>query len=370
MFLIRSLQVGGAERQLVELAKGLDQTIFDVTVLTFYGGGEFAQELKNAGVPVISLDKKGRWDIAVFLRRLLIQLRKLQPDLLHSYMTVSNLVATLLKPALPATRIVWGIEAAGPDLSQLDRVERVTSRLEALLSRSPDLIVFNSRAGRDHYVSVGFVDSRAVVIHNGIDTRRFAPDTKSGVRFRALWRIPERALLIGLVGRLHPLKDHHTFLRAAARFAHTRPDARFVCIGGGSEKYLHDLREFADRLGLSNRVSWTGFILDDMRGAYNALNICCSSSSTEGTSNAIGEAMACGVPCVVTDVGDSKLIVGETGVLVPRKDPAALAAGFAVMAERLKENPQLPRTVRERIELRLAVAGLVRKTSETLLGLL
>jgi glycosyltransferase involved in cell wall biosynthesis len=355
---------------LVELAKGLDQTVFDVTVLTFYGGSEFSQELKNADVPVISLDKKGRWDIPVFLGRLLIQLRKLQPDLLHSYMTVSNLVATLLKPALPATRVVWGIEAAGLDLSQFGRVERVTSRLEAWLSRLPDLIVFNSCAGRNHHVSVGFADSRAVVIHNGIDTKRFAPDTKSGAQFRALWGIPEGALLIGLVGRLDPLKDHHTFLRAAARFAHARPDARFVCIGGGPEKYLHDLRELADRLGLSNKVSWTGFILNDMRAAYNALNICCSSSCTEGTSNAIGEAMACGVPCVVTDVGDSKLVVGETGVLVPPRNPEALSAGFAVMVERLKENPQLPRVVRERIELRLGLAALVRKTSESLISLL
>ena len=176
--------------------------------------------------------------------------------------------------------------------------------------------------------------------------------------------------MIGLVARLHPLKDHHTFLRAAARFAHARPDARFVCIGGGPGKYLHDLRELADRLGLSNKISWTGFIMDDMRAAYNALNICCSSSSTEGTSNAIAEAMACGVPCVVTDVGDSKLIIGETGVLVPPKNPEALSAGFAVMAERLNENPQLPHAVRERIESRLGIAALVRKTSESLLGLL
>jgi glycosyltransferase involved in cell wall biosynthesis len=347
VFLIRSLQVGGAERQLVELAKGLDQTVFDVTVLCFYGGGEFSQELSNANISVISLDKSGRWDIPVFLGRLITLLRKLRPD-----------------------RVVWGIEAAGLDLSQFDRVERLTSRLEALLSRLPDLIVFNSFAGRDHYVSSGFADSRTVVIHNGIDTKRFAPDTKSRARFRASWKIPEGALLIGVVGRLDPLKDHQTFLKAAARFAHNRPDARFLCIGGGPEKYLHDLRGLANDLGLTNKVSWTGFILDDMPAAYNALDICCSSSYTEGTSNAVAEAMACGVPCVVTDVGDSKLIVGETGILVPPKNPEALSAGWLAMAKRLSENPQLPHAVRERIELRLSLAALVRKTSESLLDLL
>lgn len=370
VFLIRSLQVGGAERQLVELAKGLDQTVFDVTVLCFYGGGEFSQELRTANIPVISLDKKGRWDIPVFLGRLLTELRKLRPDLLHSYMTGSNLVATLLKPALPATRVVWGIESAWLDYNQFNRVERLSSRLEALLSRFPDLIVFNSFAGRDLCVSAGFADSRTVVIHNGIDTKRFAPDTKSGARFRASCQIPEGALLIGVVGRLDPLKDHQTFLKAAARLAHTRPDARFACIGGGPEKYLHDLRILADELGLGDKVVWTGFILDDMPAAYNALDICCSSSYAEGTSNAIAEAMACGVPCVVTDVGDSKLIVGETGILVPPKNPEALSAAWIAMAERLSENPQLPHAVRERIEVGLSLAALVRKTSESLLDLL
>jgi glycosyltransferase involved in cell wall biosynthesis len=107
-----------------------------------------------------------------------------------------------------------------------------------------------------------------------------------------------------------------------------------------------------------------------MPAAYNALDICCSSSYTEGTSNAIAEAMACGVPCVVTDVGDSKLIVGETGILVPPKNPEALSAGWLAMTERLSDDPQLPQAVRERIELRLSLAALVRKTSEALLDLL
>jgi glycosyltransferase involved in cell wall biosynthesis len=107
-----------------------------------------------------------------------------------------------------------------------------------------------------------------------------------------------------------------------------------------------------------------------MPAAYNALDICCSSSHTEGTSNAIAEAMACGVPCVVTDVGDSKLIVGETGVTVPPKKPEALSAGWVTMAKRLSENPQLSNAVREHIELRFSLATLVRKTSESLLDLL
>jgi glycosyltransferase involved in cell wall biosynthesis len=209
------------------------------------------------------------------------------------------------------------------------------------------------------------------VIPNGVDTRRFAPDRASGSRLRASWRVRERSLLIGIVGRLDPMKDHQTFLRAAAILANSRADARFVCIGAGPERYTSDLKTLAGELGLGDKVIWPGFILRDIPAAYNALNICCSSSSFgEGTSNSIAEAMACGVPCVVTDVGDSKLIVGETGVVVPPKNPAALSAGLAAMAHRLNENPKLPHEVRERIELRLSLPALVRRTSKTLLDLL
>ena len=369
VFLIRSLGIGGAERQLVELAKGLDQALFDITVLCFYGGGEFMQELRSANVPVISLDKKGRWDIAVFFERLLRLLRKLQPDVLHSYMTGANLAAVLSKPALPKTRVVWRIAGAYVELDQFGWLECLASRVQVLSSHFPDLIVFNSFAGRDYHLSSGFAGSRAIVIHNGIDTKRFAPDSRSGSQRRASWQIPEGSLLIGLVGRLDPIKDHQTFLRAVAIFSRSNPDARFVCIGGGPETYFRDLRALGERLDVAKKVAWSGSV-SDMSSAYNALDICCSSSYGEGTSNVIAEAMACGVPCVVTDVGDSALIVGETGVVVPPRNPEALAAGWAALAQRKMANSQLSETTQKRIELHFGLPALVSKTSESLLDLL
>jgi glycosyltransferase involved in cell wall biosynthesis len=256
------------------------------------------------------------------------------------------------------------------DKRQYDWLANSACWLESRASRFADLIIFNSNAGRNYHLAAGFDGSRTAVIPNGVDTERFAVDRASGSRLRASWRVPKGCLLIGIVGRLDPMKDHQTFLRAAAILAKHRADARFVCIGAGLERYTSDLKIWAGELGLGEKVIWPGLILYEMPAAYNALDICCSSSYGEGTSNAIAEAMACGVPCVVTDVGDSKLIIGETGVLVPPKNPEALSAGLAMMAERLNENPHLYHAVRERIESRLSLTALVRKTSETLLGLL
>ncbi len=369
VFLIRSLAIGGAERQLAELAKSLDPNRFDVTVLCFYGGGQFANDLIEANIPVLSLDKKGRWDLAGFGVRLVKYLRHLQPDILHSYMTGSNLVAALAKAALPKVKIVWGVEAAYVDHKQYGWLEQVTSRAEILLSFVPRLIIFNSFAGRDYHLSAGFSGSHAIVIQNGIDMARFRPDPIARAQLRSDWNIPSDAFLIGLSGRLDPIKDHPTFLKAAALFAQHNRGARFVCIGDGHSSYLQRLQTLAKELDLTDKVVWAGFV-KNMVGAYNALDLCCSASHSEGTSNAIAEAMSCGIPCVVTDVGDSRYIVGNTGVLVPPRDPEAMAVGWSAMRHQIHQQPQLSSLVRQRIQQHLSLAQLVNNTSNALLGTL
>ena len=369
VFLIRHLAIGGAERQLVALAKNLDKNKFEITVLSLYGGGELLEELTSAGVCAVSLGKKGRWDLSSITLQLISVLRKLRPDILHSYLTAQNLLAVMAKAALPGTRIVWGVRSSNLDDCHRDWLSRLNCRVETWLSRFPDLIVFNSVAGRKHHLAAGFAPGRTVVIPNGIDTDRFTPDRNAGLRCRRSWGVPENSLAIGLVGRLDRIKDHETFLRAASILARSRSDVRFVCIGGGPDHYLRELRLLADQLGLANRVVWLGSY-NDMSSAYNALDLCCSSSFGEGMPNAVAEAMACGVPCVVTDVGDSAMVVGDTGVVVPPRNPERLAAGLAALADRMKQNPALGTAARERIESRLSMSALLGDTSEALLALL
>lgn len=370
VFLIRCLTGGGAERQLVELAKGLDPQVFDVTVVCLYDGGEFLEELTRAGVSVISLDKKGRWDILGFITHLTRVMRGLGPDILHSYLGGQNLLTIFLKPILPRTHMVWGVRASNMDGSQYDWLARFTFRLEVMLSGFTNLIVFNSFAGKAYHLRAGFADSHAAVVPNGIDTIRFRPNPTLRSQFRASTRTSEKTALIGIVGRMDPMKDYPTFLRAAAIFCRKRPDAQFVCIGGGSERYLREMCALGAQLGLAGKVMWLGF-LSDMPLAYNGMDICTSSSAYgEGTPNCVAEAMACGVPCVVTDVGDSRLIVGNTGIVVPPKDPGALAAGWHTMLVRISKNPQVRMLARERIESQLSLSALIDRTSAILLSIL
>lgn len=325
VFLIRDLNYAGAQRQLVNLAKGLDKRYFDVTILYFYAGGALAKELEINQIKAICLQKKSRWDVLLFLRRLFKYLREIKPNALHGYLGESNLLSIFLKPFFPKTRMIWGIRESDTDPNIYGWFGHLLSYLERKLSHFADLIIVNSYAGKYYHQKLGFPVQKMTVIHNGLDTERFTSLREAGTKVRKEWGILECMKLIGLVGRLDPMKDHPTFLKAAAIISKNRPDVRFVCVGTGPQIYAEKLQELTNELGIKDKVIWSG-TRGDMPAIFNSFDIATSASAYgEGFGNVIGEAMACGVPCVVTDVGDSKMIVGDTGIVIPPRNPQALA---------------------------------------------
>lgn len=366
-FLARSLDRGGAERQLVVLAKGLVRRGHTVAVVVFFGGAIYEAELAEAGVRVIDLRKKSRWDILPFLNRLVRLLRKERPVVLHSYLGVPNILATVLKPLLPGTRIIWGVRASNVDLSHYDWLLRLAYALERRLSRFADRIIANSYAGKCHAVANGFPKSKLVVIPNGINTEYFQFDPEGRQQVRSEWGLGEDELLVGLVARLDPMKDHPTFLEAASRIACVRDDVRFVCVGDGSTDYVGVIKQQAAALGLTDHLIWAG-ARDNMPSIYSALDIVTSTSAFgEGFSNTIAEAMACGVPCVVTDVGDSASIVGDTGSVVAPGDHRALAAAIQhLIALPPEERRSLGEMCRARIVSEFGMDRLVQRTEHAL----
>ncbi|MBF0567381.1 MAG: glycosyltransferase [Nitrospirae bacterium] len=367
-FLIQTLDTGGAERQLIELVKALDKDKFSVTVGAFSSGGAFQSELEGVkGVRVMSFGQRGRWDpVPIF--RILNEALRIRPDIVHGYMGVANEIATLVGRAVGA-KVVWGLLSSDMDFSLYHWVSGFMFKVGAALSRVPDLIIANSEAGRRHHTSSGYHAARMIVIHNGIDTERFRPIEGAKQAQRRQWNIPQGTKLIGIFGRLDPIKDHRTFLRAAAILSAQRPDVRFVCVGSGEKEFAAGLKDEAREGALDGRVIWAGWVADII-GAYNAMDIVTSSSISEGLSNVICEAMACGVPCVVTDVGDSGLIVGGTGVAVAKKDPAAMAEAWNTMLNWPEAKMSECRTMaRARIEDFFSARQMSAKTEAALIKL-
>lgn len=365
-FLIRDLEYGGAQRQLVTLVKGLKKMGLEVTVLYFYSGGPLEKDLIDSNISAISLKKEGRWDVFGFFWRLVQEVKHLQSNVVHGYLGESNLLTIFLKPFFPSTRIIWGIRESKMTPDHYDWLGNLLSNLERPLSDLTDLIIVNSHAGRADYLNSGLPENKMIVIPNGIDTGRFKPDSVARAKIRAEWGIPEEKILIGLVARLDPMKDHSNFLKAAALLCQERQDVHFVCVGRGPENYKQQLYQLALELNISQKVLWTGGRAD-MPGVYNAIDIVCSASAYgEGFSNVIGEAMACGVPCVVTDVGDSAWIVGDTGIVIPPQNLEALKAAIKSLIENLEINGCNREYIRERIVTQFSVEQLVLKTKVAL----
>lgn len=364
-FLIRSLGIGGAERQLIHLASGLHALGHRVTVGVYYPD-VLDEELRAKGVRLVHLDKKGRWDLAFFMLRLVRALRSERPDVLYSFLGTANILAALVRPFAPKLKLVWSVRASNMDVTAYDRVSGLSYKVECRLSRRPDLIISNSRAGADYAAAHGFPRERMTVVPNGIDTDRFRPDAGERQRIRAQWGVSEGELLVGVLARLDPMKDHPNFLRAAAVAAERRPDLRFVCIGSGAPEYERELKALATELGLDRRLIWAGAAKDPV-AALNALDLCCSSSAWgEGFSNSVAEAMACGTPCVVTDVGDSALVVGDTGKVVPPGQPEPLADALLEAAEEAR--PEARERARRRIVDNFSLPRLLENTLAAISG--
>lgn len=369
VFLIRSLDVGGAERQLIGLASGLHRAGWRVRVLTFYDGGTLTSDLVEQGVVVESLHKRRRWDVLGFALRLIRHLRRERPDIVHGYLVTSNVVSTLVKPFVGRPLVVWGVRASNIEVGRNGRLSSLLFASSCRLSRFADLIICNSTAGKDFHASRGYRRSKMVVIPNGIDSGRFRPDRPAGKPIRAEWGVTDAELLVGMVGRLDPMKDHVTFLRAAAIVASERRDVRFVCVGQGPAPYRDTLARLSMDLQLGNRVIWAGE-RTDLPAVYNAIDLAVSSSAYgEGFPNVVAEAMATGVPCVVTDVGDSRFVVGDAGWVCPRGSPSELAAAITRALSSVTRLAEFGHGARQRVSTEFSEARREQATADHLVRL-
>jgi len=368
LFFIRSLDVGGSQRQLTLLARGLAQRGHDVAVAVLYSGTAAEKALEQAGVRVVSFDKGGRWDLSP-LWRLWRLFRTERADVVYPFLTTQTTLAALMVPRA-ISRLVFGVRSAAMELNNYDFLSTLMFRLEALLSRRADLVIVNAEAARTDAVARGLPPDRIAVVANGIDTDAMRPDRDAGRAQRAAWGLDDRAFVIGMVARLDPMKDHRNFIAAAAAFAQARPDARFVCIGDGPPAYRQELAAQAQSQGVAERLVWTREATD-LPTAYNAFDVATLSSAFgEAFPNVIGEAMACGVPMVATAVGDSAAIIGDCGEVVPPRQPQALSAAWMRMRERLeRDGDRLKADVRTRIVARYDVNTMVDRSERLLAAL-
>lgn len=361
VLLVRSLAYGGTERQLVNLACGLDARGHHVTVLQLFDAAELAAPLDSAGIERRSAGARGRLDADRVSRRVLPWIRRAKADVVHGFNAETNMIALAAGGVARRPRVVWGIRGGA---GAVDAPARAIAALHGRLGRFVDLAIANSSGGATYAHRIGVPAVR--VVANGIDTELFRPDAAARARVRAEWNVADGEIVVGCVARLEPHKQLECFLRAAAEFTGLRPGARFVCVGSGECGYVNRLQALAQELGVGERVIWTGSRLD-LPAVQNAFDVATLLSSNEGTPNAVGEALACGVPCVVADSGDSARLVADAHAVVDRADAASAARAWARAAGATSETRA---AMRRRMETEFGLARMVDETEAALAALL
>lgn len=365
LHVITGLATGGAETMLYKLVSNMEHSRFDSVVVSLMDEGVLGEDIVDAGVPLYCLGMGRGVPSLTALWRLRRVMGEVRPDLVQGWMYHGNLAASFAKwPGLGSVPVLWNIRQTVYDLSNEKWLTAAVIRLGARLSQVPAKIVYNARASADQHEAMGYARSKTEVIPNGFDCKRFAPSQDAREQLRAELGVPRDALLIGLVARYHPMKDHVTFLRAAALVGQQRDEVHFVLAGRGIDPDNTELTAFIDAFDLGGRVHLLGERCD-IPVLIAALDIAATSSSWgEAFPNVIGEAMACAVPCVVTDVGDSSWIVGDTGKTVPPEDPEALASAWCEVIDIGLEGRRLGQAARRRIEERFSLPSVVARYEE------
>ena len=323
MHVITSLGLGGTETVLLRL---LERTTSTCEVVVLQRTGIVGDAIERLGVPVRSLGLHSRVPTPRSLWTLARWARAFRPDVVQTWLYAADLAGGVAGLATGAP-VLWNLRNTMIDSPGLSFGTRAVIRLAAATARIiPARIVCGSEAAAVAHVRAGYPAARIVVIPNGIDIAQFRPDEQHREAVRAELRLPSDAVVIALIGRFDPLKDHRNFIDAAARVSRHAPNAAFVLAGDGISSDNDMLMSWIRDAGIGNVTHLLGRRMDVAR-IMAATDVAVLSSRSEGFPNVVAEAMACGVPCVVTDVGDAAEIIGDTGIVVPPRDAQALADG-------------------------------------------
>jgi len=360
LHIINDLSVGGAEITLYKLLSEMDEVRFSFAVVSLKNRGKLRERIEALGVPVYTAAMSQAVPAPLSIWRLIRLVRRLMPDVIQGWMSHGNLMSQLTAAFAPGrVAVLWNIRQSLYSLDYEKRMTAMAIKLGARISTKPTGIIYNSRVGAAQHAAIGYSLEKALVIHNGFDTELFTPSGVARHSVRSELGVAQNTILIGLIGRYHALKDHPNFLRAAALLREKISDVQFVLAGREINWDNQPLRELIQELGLVERVHLLGE-RQDMPRITAALDLAVSASFGEGFPNVIGEAMACGVPCVVTDVSDLPWIVGGTGRVVPPRDAAALAQAFVEMVELgVDGREELGAAARERIMERFGLDSMV-----------
>lgn len=366
LYLITGLSTGGAEMMLYKLVSSMDRDKFEMQVVSLTDIGPIGKKIEDLGIPVRPLGMARGIPDPRMVFKLTKLLRLDTPDLIQTWMYHADLVGGLAAKMSGGIPVIWNIRHSNLNPEGNKKTTLWTAKACAILSSLlPSKIVCCSHASKEVHSRLGYNENKMIVIPNGFDLNAFSPSKDARQAIRKELGLAERTMLVGLVARYDPQKDHKNFFQAAGILHKNYPKVHFLLCGDGVTWDNPILKTWIDEADVRPVTHLLGR-RDDMSSLQAAFDIASSSSSYgEGFPNVIGEAMACGVACVVTDVGDSARIVGDTGLVVLPKDPDALALAWKELVEIGKDKRQkLGHDARLRIRENFSLLSVVKRYEE------
>lgn len=361
--IITGLNNGGAEMMLYKLLKYTDKSRFECCVISLLDEGIMGPKIKELGIPVISMNMRNKLSFKAIIES--IRLCENQ-DIIQTWMYHANFFG-MISNVFCKKRLIWGIRRGYLDKSIDKKSTIMISYLCGMFSKHVDTIVYCSENSLKYHLDTGYNSINQLVIPNGFELEQFyRRDSKKKIYEELKISMDQKTLL--LVARWSPVKGHKELLESVNILRKSYDDFVVIMCGTGIDSNNNELRQIIKQYNLDEKVYLLGR-RDDIPDLMSAVDIYVSPSSIEGFSNVIGEAMSCETPCIVTDVGDSKLIVGDTGVVVQDNKPTNLAEGIEKLLNLSQEELRiLGKKARQRIINNYDIKGIVKKYEELYLS--
>lgn len=348
--LITGLGLGGAENQLAQLVRHSDPSRCEHIIISMQDTGIYGAKLREQGIKLYTLGMRRGSISIIACYRLIKILQQEKPDLLQTWLYHADLLGLLVGKFLGFSNIIWNIRCSNMDLKHYSRLTSLVIKFCSFFSFIPKAVIVNSSAGQVAHEALGYRVKNWIKIPNGFNTDHYKPDPAKRIRLRDQLTIQNSSLLVGMIARYDPMKDHVTFLQAVKKMLPKFNDIQFVLVGEGINKSNKPLMEKIVSLELESYIHLLG-ARQDIPDILNALDVLVLPSAFgEGFPNILGEAMASGIPCIASRVGDSAAIIDNTGIVVQPSNPEQLANAIEALLQLDKiERQRLGELARSRI---------------------
>lgn len=350
LVIVSGLRKAGAELMLFRMLKHLDRNYYNINVVSLTLEDEVGMMLTSQGIRVHALHIDGFINLTIGFLRLIRVIKKICPDVVQTWMYHADMLGGLASRIAGVRNIAWSIRNSSLSLDTTKISTYAVAKICSIFSSwLPKIIINCSESACDSHVSFGYCTKKMVVVPNGFELDKFIPISKARNEIRNELGLSSERQIVGLIGRYHPIKNHAGFIKAAIKISLINSNVNFLLAGEGVDISNSELLQLIHSANLLDRFHLLGQ-RSDMPLIMSSLDVLVSASFGEAFPNVIAEAMACGIPCVATDVGDTAYIIGDTGRIVPVNDSESLADSILeILSLKHEDRNLLGLKTRERI---------------------